>query len=313
MHKQDTVVTVASDAFDKEPRLPHTTYESAGRWRGVKLNMICNPKGVNPRAIAVPATGTIVCRNRPSESVLKNTTLTEHEGLIQSVGGSQQGMPRRVIAAPPMETSLVSGTLNPVLDGHIAYDPSALEEKDGRELPKLLVLLWLTTTMGNVCVDDTTLFCDNGGLYGELVKRYMKFDADMLKADARSVLRLCDGAIVTRSIPGARPVSMYHVVTPHEAIYAFRLKRGSLTDKLPVEYASKRVPNVCTKCNRVAFSGIPSQPDKMAAVRACAEMLEGEGIGRVCPKSTTGEMCITLLAPNQAKMTVYPHTELLGS
>lgn len=96
-----------------------------------------------------------MCRNAPPDEIIESVTLSPIEKLLAACLGTDGGDCRRAKAAPPLMVQLNFGTANPIdEEGNRAFNEENLKKGKNSELPFVLALLWMVTTMGEVARDS---------------------------------------------------------------------------------------------------------------------------------------------------------------
>jgi hypothetical protein len=151
----DTFLFVTQDQSSKSVAI---TADIRDNVLGAKRN---EPTGVNVQVKykneakkSVHAVSAVTCRNAAPEEVIADAALSPIEKLLSSCLGTEGGDCRRVTAPAPFMVQLNLGTANPTDHlGNYAFDASMIKQKDFSDIPFMIVIMWMTTTLAETTRD----------------------------------------------------------------------------------------------------------------------------------------------------------------
>lgn len=187
-----TFLLIGEDASDAQLEIPKTFMDSAiGSTRGVRADGgVVEAKYGTPNQELVEPLGMCYMRNDPTDEGKGLVGKSRLEKTIACVQGMTGGKDRRVRLAGPLMVRLTEGPVNPTDDHNdLAFDPT----KTDQEIPFLKLILWMTTTLGDLVRDDLYGLTGEGGIpeLDELLKSYLAMGTTNVGENIRRIIQPC--------------------------------------------------------------------------------------------------------------------------
>ncbi len=188
-----TFLLIGEDASDSQLEIPKTFMDSAlGATRGIRADGgNVEAKYGNPSQELVEPLGMCYMRNDPTDEGKGLVGKSRLEKTIACVQGMTGGKDRRVRLAGPLMVRLTEGPVNPTDDqNELAFDPT----KTDREIPFLKLILWMTTTLGDLVRDDLYGLTGEGGIpeLDDLLKAYLAMGTTNVGDNIRRIIQPCN-------------------------------------------------------------------------------------------------------------------------
>lgn len=271
MLKPWTNLLTVEDPGKGQIDIPSSFMDAAlGGTRGkVQETAVVEAKFGTPEQQLINPMGCCYLRNDPTEEALDKPGLSLQGKIAGCVMGFGGGRERRTRVAPPLmyavQNSTVNNTETCVETGirHTAFDK---ERAKNIELPFMLIVSWMTTTLGDLCRDDMygLIGTDGSEELDKLNRMYVSMGKKDVKDNVDQLLERCIPSVIKNNTrTEAKDISISYGISSYDLKNHYYRKYQKKLESIPEEYGQpKSKVLMCPGCGRT-FSGIrPSSTNR---------------------------------------------------